>query len=135
MNKPTAFPVLLCVSFLSFASAAPNQNSAGVSLELSGMPAASHVVLTNSAGMRLELADTPQPALEDAIGSGAYLYLGCFGPVTYLVIDLTLTAERLRDYLLGQATLSLQERLSADLNGDGRIDIADIIFLLNPNNP
>ena len=135
MNKPTAFSVLLCVSFLSFASAAPNQNSAGVSLELSGMPAASHVVQTNAAGMRLELADTPQPAPEGAFGSGAYVYLGCFGPVTYLVIDLTLTVERLRDYLMGQITLTVQERLSADLNGDGRIDIADLIYLLNSNNP
>lgn len=40
-------------------------------------------------------------------------------------------AGRLRDYLLGRATITQRNRPAADLSGDQRIDVADIVRSLH----
>ena len=134
MNKPIAFMALVYLSFISVTLAASNENPARVSLELSGMPVASNSVQVNGAGLRLELVDGSQDAPEGVIGSSVHVFLGCFGPAASL-FELTITVEWLRAYLLGQIVLTEEAKIMADMNYDGRIDIADIVFLLNRNSP
>ncbi|MCX7050157.1 MAG: hypothetical protein NTX50_32315, partial [Candidatus Sumerlaeota bacterium] len=43
----------------------------------------------------------------------------------------TPSLSRVQDYLLGKSNLSPSERIAADLNHDGKVDIADYILLLH----
>lgn len=58
--------------------------------------------------------------------------LGVYGAVVDPNAPISLPTETIVQHLLGQTTLSTIERLLADRNADGRIDVADVVRGLSP---
>ncbi len=113
--------IMLCLSL------GAQTNGAGARLELISTASDQMVQgLSNSSGARLDLAGAESVSAESTNTTGALLRIGIFH-----ISMASLTVEMIANHLLGLATLSGEMLQRADVNGDGLVDVSDVIYLQN----